>query len=194
MASLFWEYIAFLILVPEVEESLLKLILTSVLNLMCNYLKKPISPFSADLLAQDGEEIKFGNSNIKVIKGGDNQALLSVSDALILTSGTVALEACLYKTPMVIAYRGPFLFYLIYLLVRSIKNACLVNIISKKDIVPEFLMYNATPEKISNGILNIIKNEKAKEAQILGFNEVEKLLGDKHCAEVAANIISKELE
>lgn len=66
------------------------------------------------------------DSGIKVIKG-ENQALLSVSDALILASGTVALEAALYATPMIIAYRGPWLFYFIYLIVRCIKwYLCLI--------------------------------------------------------------------
>ena len=60
---------------------------------------------------------KFLKTDFKVIKG-ENQALLSVSDALILASGTVALEACLYQTPMIIAYRGPWFFYFIYLIVR----------------------------------------------------------------------------
>ena len=96
------------------------------------------------------------------IVNGENQELLSVSDALILASGTVALEAALYKTPMVIAYKGPLFFYLVYLLVRSIKKACLVNIITGKDIVPEFLMYRAKPELIADEILNILEEcEKA---------------------------------
>ena len=69
------------------------------------------------------------HSDFKVIKG-ENQALLSVSDALILASGTVALEACLYQTPMIIAYRGPWLFYFIYLMVRCIKRVSLPNIIA----------------------------------------------------------------
>lgn len=75
-------------------------------------------------------------TSYKVIKG-ENHALLSASDALILP-GTVALDTALYKTPMIIAYKGPFLFYLIYLLVRTIDKACLVNIITGKNAVPEF--------------------------------------------------------
>lgn len=123
----------------------------------------------------------------KTIKG-ENQALLSVSDALILASGTVALEAALYKTPMIIAYRGPFLFYLIYLAVRSIKKACLVNIITKKDIVPEFLMFDCTPKKISNAILNILDNPQSQ-----ALEEISNLLGSKQCAGEAARIINEEL-
>jgi len=124
----------------------------------------------------------------KTIKG-ENHALLSASDALILASGTVALEAALYKTPMIIAYRAPIFFYLIYLLVRSIKKACLVNIITKKDIVPEFLMFDCTAKKISGEILNILDNPQN---QVL--DEVSKLLGTKRCALEAAKIISEELK
>jgi len=131
-------------------------------------------------------------TNYKVIKGKSHE-LLSASDALILASGTVALEACLYETPMIIAYRGPFLFYLIYLLVRSIKNACLVNIITKKDIVPEFLMYDCTKEKISNKIIKIMQNKEIKNKQIEGLKEAKKLLGETNSIEVVSKELNKEL-
>jgi len=129
----------------------------------------------------------------KTIKG-ENHALLSVSDGLILASGTVALEAALYKTPMIIAYRGPLFFYIVYLLVRSIKKACLVNIITGKDIVPEFLMYEAKPCKIADKIIEILDNEKIRMLQLSGFDEVEKALSNKHCVEEAAKIIVEELK
>lgn len=135
-------------------------------------------------LSDDAFKTKY-----KQIKG-ENHALLSVSDVLILASGTVALEAALYKTPMVIAYRGPIFFYLVYLLVRSIKNACLVNIITKKDIVPEFLMFDCNEKKISSKILEILDNPQE---QITQLAEVEELLGKKQCAVEAAQIINNEL-
>lgn len=131
-------------------------------------------------------------TNFKTIKG-ENHALLSASDALILASGTVALEAALYKTPMIISYKGPLFFYMVYLLVRSIKKACLVNIITGKDIVPEFLMFDARAEKIAQKIENILDNEKEKLLQLSGFEETERLLSLKHCVKEAAKIINEEL-
>ena len=44
-----------------------KFLCDGTLNLSSKYSKKPIIPFDADLLVNDGEEIKFGNSNIKVM-------------------------------------------------------------------------------------------------------------------------------
>ena len=82
---------------------------------------------------------------------------------------------------------------MVCLLVRSIKKACLVNIITGKDIVPEFLMFNAKPKKIADEINNILDNQKVKMLQLSGFDEVEKLLSDRHSVEEAAKIINEEL-
>lgn len=134
----------------------------------------------------------FGNSNIKVIKG-DNQALLSVSDALILASGTVALEACLYKTPMVIAYNAPKLFYWIYLFVRCIDKVSLPNIIANKFILPELIVKDAKPELIVRNIENILYDTTARMLMISELGNVSKLLSDKNSALEAAKVIDSEL-
>lgn len=128
----------------------------------------------------------------KTIKG-ENHQLLAYSDALILASGTVALEAAMYETPMLIAYRGPLLFYIVYLIVRNIKKACLVNIITKKDYVDEFLMYDATPKKIENCINEILDNPKKRDYIIQGCKETKELLGKTHCIVEVAKIIKEEL-
>lgn len=132
-------------------------------------------------------------TSYKTIKG-NNYKLLSASDVLILASGTVALEAALYETPMIIAYKGPFLFYLIYLLVRTIKKACLVNIITNKDIVPEFLMYDATSKKISDEIILLLSNEKHYNKQKEGLIELKNLMLNEKTADSAADEIIKELK
>lgn len=128
----------------------------------------------------------------KTIKG-ENHELLAYSDALILASGTVALEAAMYNTPMLIAYKGPIFFYLIYLLVRNIKRACLVNIITKNDYVDEYLMFDATEEKIAKGIIEIINNPKKRDYILKGCAKTRELIGSKHCVEEVAKIIKNEL-
>ncbi len=129
----------------------------------------------------------------KTIKG-ENHQLLAYSDFLILASGTVALEACMYETPMLIAYKGPLFFYLIYLLVRNIKKACLVNIISNKDYVKEFLMYDANPKKIADYAQYVLDNDKEKEHIISGCKEVKQLLNKGACAFHVASVIKNDLD
>lgn len=123
----------------------------------------------------------------------ENRELLAYSDALILASGTVALEAAMYETPMIIAYRGPLFFYLVYLLLRNIKKACLVNIITGTDYVDEFLMYDAEPIKIASSINRILDDENKKNHIVHGCKKVKKLLGETHCVEKTAQIIYEEL-
>ena len=117
-------------------------------------------------------------TDFKVIKG-ENQALLSVSDALILASGTVALEACLYQTPMIIAYRGPWFFYFIYLMVRCIKRVSLPNIIGGKLIVPEIIQGRVNVQNISYEIEKLLYNKEYREKNIEDLGEVKKLLSDR---------------
>ena len=134
----------------------------------------------------------LNNTPFPVIKG-ENQALLSVSDALILASGTVALEACLYRTPMIIAYRGPWLFYFIYLIVRCITRVSLPNIIADKSIVPEILQGDVNVQKISYEIEKLLYNRDYRENNIQELGGVKSLLSDKVSSREAANVISDAL-
>lgn len=132
------------------------------------------------------------NTEFKVIKG-ENQALLSVSDALILASGTVALEAALYTTPMIIAYRGPWFFYLVYLLVRCIKMVSLPNIISKKIIVPEIIQGQVNKDNITYNIEKILYDNDYREKYIEELRGVKKLLSDKVSSKEVAEEITKQI-
>lgn len=134
----------------------------------------------------------LGDIDIPVIKG-ENQALLSVSDALILASGTVALEACLYQTPMIIAYKGPQLFYWIYLLVRCIKRVSLPNIIADKSIVPEIIQNDVSSQNISCHIEEFLYNQEKREQIIRELGEVRELLSNKNSALEVAKVIDTEL-
>ena len=146
----------------------------------------------APSISDETYEKYFKDANFKVIKN-ENYSLLSCSDALMLASGTVALEASFYKTPMIISYRGPILFYLVYLLVRSIKKVSLPNIITGKDIVPEILELKAKPDYIAYNIEKLLYDEKVRSEQIEGLQGVKDKLSDKNSAYEAAVEINAEL-
>ena len=135
----------------------------------------------------------FKDADVKVIKG-DNQALLSVADVLMLASGTVALEAALYKTPMIISYRGPWIAYLIYRLVRCIERVCLPNIIMDKDIVPELLQKDSNPHVIAKNILRLLKDDKYREEMQEELSNVHDLLSQEESSRKVAQIISEDLQ
>lgn len=130
----------------------------------------------------------YTDLDIKVLKNR-NYDLLAVSDALILASGTVALEAAIYETPMIISYRGPLYLYLVYRLVRCIKRVCLPNIIMDKDIVPELIQYDATPKLVSENILKLLQDENFKNEMINSLKNVKQMLKTSGAAVNVAKII-----
>ena len=129
---------------------------------------------------------------IKVMKN-KNYELLSISDALILASGTVALEASLYETPMIISYKGPWFLYFIYLLVRCIKRVSLPNIILNKDVVPEIIQIKAKSDIIANNIYKILYDEEYKSNMKNSLKNVKQKLMSSSASLEAANIISKDI-
>lgn len=173
--------------------NLAKLFLKSAKELQSKHPELQFCISHAPNLPDDIYDRYIKNTDFKVIKG-ENQALLSVSDALILASGTVALEAALYNTPMIIAYRGPILFYWIYLLVRCIDMVSLPNIISNKFIVPELIEHNANVNNIVYNIEKLLYDKVVRDTQIEGLAGVRALLSDKVSSQEAARIIADELK
>ena len=134
----------------------------------------------------------FKDSDLKVIKH-DNYSLLSASDALMLASGTVALEAALYTTPMIISYKGPWFAYLVYRLVRCINRVCLPNIIMDKDIVPELLMSDSNSKVISQHLIKILDNEQYRKNMTEDLSKVKAILSRHEAANEVAQILSEAL-
>ena len=132
------------------------------------------------------------DTDFKVIKG-ENQALLSVSDSLILASGTVALEASLYQVPLIIGYGGPWIIYLAYLMFRCIKKVSLPNIVTGEDIVPELIQTKFTKENICYETERMLYDEKYRKDVIEKLGHVRAKLSDKYSAEEAASCIADVL-
>ena len=132
------------------------------------------------------------DKTFKIIKG-ENQALLSISDSLILASGTVALEATLYQVPMLISYKGPWLFYLIYLVVRCIKRVSLPNIIMDRTIVPELIQGKARAKNIVKETEKILYDNEYRQNYINQLGEIKSKLSDKYSAQEVAKVIVESI-
>jgi len=144
----------------------------------------------AEFLNKYIDDLRDEGIDIKLIKG-QNHALLACSDALILTSGTVTLEAAMYETPMCVCYKGPMLFYWIYLLVRHISKVSLPNIVADKDIVQEFIQHRAQPELISSEILSLLHNQSKREKMINELKNIKAKFGEKIASQEVAKTIKE---
>lgn len=99
---------------------------------------------------------------IKIIKLYDNAEISSIDiikqcDLILCSSGTTTLEACLLKTPMVVAYKVSKLNELLIRFLIKVNYIAMPNIISDKlygrALVPEFVQKQVTPEVLSNSVL-----------------------------------------
>lgn len=91
---------------------------------------------------------------------GHSHLAMEAADAIIVASGTATLEAALYKKPLIVTYRMPALSWQILKRMNYLPYVGLPNILAERFVVPELLQHDATPEKLSETLLNLV-NDKA---------------------------------
>lgn len=103
--------------------------------------------------------------------------LMAACDAVMAASGTVTLELAILQVPMVVAYRvSPVTYFLGRRLIK-VKYASLVNLVAEREVVPELMQSQATPEKISRAILPLLSDAGAAERMKAELGRVVKQLG-----------------
>ncbi len=101
----------------------------------------------------------YEQAEIKIVNGNDYAARKTLLTA-ITKSGTITLENALLGIPMVVVYKLSFISYFITKKLIKLKNISLPNIIAGKQVVPELLQNDFTPEKICDNIIKIIEDKK----------------------------------
>ncbi|TVZ38347.1 lipid-A-disaccharide synthase [Alteromonadaceae bacterium 2753L.S.0a.02] len=102
--------------------------------------------------------------------------VMAASDALIIASGTTALEAMLLKRPMVIAYRLAKLTYMIVSRMVKVRFFGLPNLLAGRQLVPELLQEGANPESISQELMKYLSDRSAAAALISEFDAMHESL------------------
>ena len=84
---------------------------------------------------------------------------MQACDIAIAASGTVTLELALLEKPMIIVYKGnPLAFWLAKKWVK-LDHAGLPNIIAKREIVPELLQSDMSPENIVSHVQQLLTDK-----------------------------------
>lgn len=107
--------------------------------------------------------------------------MIRSADVILCASGTATLMVGLSRIPMVIMYKmNAFSGFLARRLVTHIPFFGIVNLIMKKEIVPERFQEQANPVEISTQLLKIINNENGARTEILkSLDELQAKLGDR---------------
>jgi len=112
--------------------------------------------------------------------------VLEAADVVLLASGTITLEAMLYKKPMVVAYKINWITYYLIKSMVKVKFAALPNLLAGKEIVPECLQNKCRPEILGENIMKWLEDEIAVSALEKEFMGLHNLLR-KNAGQVAAN-------
>jgi lipid-A-disaccharide synthase len=105
----------------------------------------------------------------------------AAADAAMAKSGTVTLELALANVPMVVAYRiSPVSAFLVRRMGISVEHASLVNLLAGRQVVPECLQEECTPENLASTIDEILGSEQVRVKQREAFKDVKKALGDRN--------------
>lgn len=111
-------------------------------------------------------------------------------DLILAASGTATLQVALCEKPMVVMYRmNAVTAFLARLLVRSVDAFCIVNLIAKKKIVPEFFQDEANPEDLSTELLEILDDPLYRNEMLSQLKEVKTGLGHGGATENLVNYL-----
>ncbi|MCP4680876.1 MAG: lipid-A-disaccharide synthase [Desulfobacterales bacterium] len=124
----------------------------------------------------------------------DTFGCLDKCDLAIVTSGTATLETAMMEKPMLVAYRASSLTYVLFRLFMDIPFLGLVNIISGKEIAPEYLQGEATPDKLSSKIMEIMDDTALFDGMKGELREVKRRLGEKGASKRAAEAVKRFIE
>ena len=95
------------------------------------------------------------NSDIQIqLLDGMADEVLEASDVVLIASGTATLQAALWKKPMVISYKVPWLTAQIMKRQGYLPYVGLPNILCGEFVVPELLQNDATPEKLAQAVID----------------------------------------
>ena len=131
--------------------------------------------------------------NFNLIYDKDNSDLnyftILNSDLVITKSGTSTIECALIGTPFCVVYRTGKLNYEIGKRLIRIKNIAMVNILSGKEIVKEFLQEEVNPENLFKEGSAILTDKVYCERMKADFRKLREILTEKDASANAAKLI-----
>lgn len=154
--------------------------------------KRPELDFSIPRAATIAKEIledsiRQAGLDIRLVEGY-NYDVMSVADLAIATSGTATLEAALCGLGCEILYKSSPVSFWIAKQVVKIPNIGLPNIVAGRQIEPELLQDDCTPENIAATALELLEPERFARLQ-RDLQEVKEKLGEPGAVKRVAELV-----
>jgi lipid-A-disaccharide synthase len=129
---------------------------------------------------------------VTLLRGMDYSAL-QLASAAAVCSGTATLEFTCLGIPMAIVYRASPGTTLQFLLLRGLlarqRRAGMPNILAGRDVVPELIWRQATPEAIAETVGDLLESEGGRERMRRDLQEVTSMLGPGDASDRTAELV-----
>ena len=136
-----------------------------------------------------------GLNNIDVISDENIKSqILSNSVFAVSKSGTVSLQIASSNVPSIIIYKLSYINFMIFKLLVNVKFANIINIVNKREVIPELLQNECNAKEIFNTVIYFLKNPNLIEKQLSDCNKtLEGIKSKTSSANESALILSKYL-
>lgn len=120
---------------------------------------------------------------------GETHEVLHAARLCLVTSGTATLETALFKVPLVVLYIASTLMYVAARVAVQVEWISLVNILSGKSVVPEFIQMHARADKILPVALELFEDTDARKKMLDELASLCNSLGGEGASNTAAREI-----
>jgi lipid-A-disaccharide synthase len=111
-----------------------------------------------------------------VVGEAEKRAAFRIAHAALAKSGTVTLELALSGVPMVTAYRlGAAEAFVLRRAIR-VNTVILANLVLGKEVIPEFLQENCTPEKLAQALSELLADSAMRRNQREAFAGLDAIM------------------
>ena len=111
-------------------------------------------------------------------------SILSISK-----SGTITLDICKNKCPLIVIYKTSLINYLLIKPFIKTKFGNILNIIANREIIPELIQYNCNADNIYNIAQKFIKDETLGINQVIDYTKTLKTIIVKDSLDKISNCI-----
>jgi lipid-A-disaccharide synthase len=156
------------------------------------------SPYGTPLPLPRGEGRVRGSASqarpIFEIRVGKTADIMQRAFIGIVASGSATLEAAYFRMPFVLIYKVAWPTYVAARLVVNVDYLGMPNLLAEKEVVPEFIQHEATPDRIAQAVRFLMEDANARDRMISDFDAIISKLGSGGATKKAAQAIIKEID
>ncbi|MEE8433219.1 MAG: lipid-A-disaccharide synthase [bacterium] len=119
--------------------------------------------------------------------------LLGAADFAVTASGTATLQTALAGIPFLVVYRMSPLTFFLAKRMAYLSHISIVNILADKEVAPELLQHEFTPEAVRDAFLSLVSDPERRAAMKADLQAVAGQLGEPGAYGRAADLLAERL-